>query len=187
MNVMLDLETLSTRSNATILVIAAIKFKNNVNIPEEMSEENLSKMDTFYKRITFDINNKKTKYHIDKNTLEWWNKQSDEVCYEALKHPDRISLKDALQQFADWIQNEGTDVKIYGNGSSFDVTIITEAFAIEEIPIPWKFWMVRDLRTVMDLGNVRMSSLPIEKQHHALYDCYRQIIGYQRSMKNIKK
>ena len=53
--------------------------------------------------------------------------------------------------------------------------------------IPWNFWLERDLRTLMELGNVKMSDLPQYGKHHALYDCYRQIIGFQRSEKNLKK
>ena len=52
--------------------------------------------------------------------------------------------------------------------------------------IPWKFWMERDLRTIMDIGNVNNYSLPQYNKHHALYDAYRQVIGLQRSIKNIK-
>lgn len=43
--VMLDLETLSTRTNAVILVIAAIKFnRNDPELP-------LERLQTFYRRI----------------------------------------------------------------------------------------------------------------------------------------
>ena len=52
--------------------------------------------------------------------------------------------------------------------------------------IPWKYYLVRDLRTVLDLGDVKMCDLPQTKLHHALYDCYRQIIGLQRATKNLK-
>ena len=37
------------------------------------------------------------------------------------------------------------------------------------------------------IRNVKMSDLPQYGKHHALYDCYRQIIGFQRSEKNLKK
>uniref|UniRef100_A0A6C0JQE9 3'-5' exoribonuclease Rv2179c-like domain-containing protein n=1 Tax=viral metagenome TaxID=1070528 RepID=A0A6C0JQE9_9ZZZZ len=52
--------------------------------------------------------------------------------------------------------------------------------------IPWKFWMERDLRTILDIGNVTNRSLPQNNMHHALYDAYRQVIGLQRAIKNIK-
>ena len=42
------------------------------------------------------------------------------------------------------------------------------------------------LRGIMDLGNIRMCNLPQYQKHHALYDCYRQIIGFQRSEKNLR-
>ena len=53
--------------------------------------------------------------------------------------------------------------------------------------IPWKFWMERDLRTIMDIGKINNNSLPQYNKHHALYDAYRQVIGLQRAIKNICK
>ena len=46
MDVMVDLETLSTRPHALILVIGAVKFNRKRKMPD------LKKMDTFYRRIT---------------------------------------------------------------------------------------------------------------------------------------
>lgn len=183
MNVIVDLETLSTRSNACIVVIAAIKFSNDDEYPETMLQEDLNKMNTFYRRIKFDSD---SKYHIDTNTIEWWNKQPKEIYYESLEHPDRVLLKEALVDFTKWIGADKHKIKIWGNGSGFDVTILGEAFEIEGIKTCWSYWNIRDLRTLLDIGGVKMNELPNFSKHHALWDCYREIIGFQRAMKNIK-
>jgi len=66
--IMLDLETLSVRSNAAVVIIGAIKF----NRYEKLKP--LNDLDTFYRRINIksctDIG-----LHIDKNTVNWWNTQ----------------------------------------------------------------------------------------------------------------
>ena len=183
-DVMLDLETLSTRPHAVILVIAAIKFERNSSWPEKVDEKELDKLDTFYRRITINSCLRRD-LHIDEETRKWWNKQPAEIKYESLENPDRITLEQALTEFRDWF---GTNPKthIWGNGSGFDCSILGEAYKRCDMDIPWKFWMERDLRTIMDIGNVNNRSLPQYNMHHALYDAYRQVIGLQRSIKNIE-
>ena len=177
--VMLDLETLSTKSNAIILVIGAIKFKSNERWPSSINDNYIKTLDTFYERIDIHscLDQGLTK---DQKTMDWWLKQEESVKYEALYNNDRLSLKKALEKFSKWF---GPDkkTKIWGNGSSFDCTILKEAYYACDMQIPWDFLMERDLRTIMDLANVNMYELPKSNKHNALYDCYRQIIGYQRS------
>ena len=81
MNVMVDLETLSTKNNATILTIGAIKF-NLKDAPGE-GEQN-----TFYMRVNLD-SCKELGLDIDKNTEKWWNEQSPEAREEAFNEQDR--------------------------------------------------------------------------------------------------
>lgn len=179
---MLDLETLSTRPHAVILVIGAIKFNRN---EKWIEEPDINRIETFYVRIKIDscID---AGLHVDPQTKKWWSEQNDDIKYEALEHPDRIPLKDALIQFKKWVGNNSSHVKIWGNGSSFDCGILGESYKRCDIEAPWKFWNERDLRTIMDLGEVKMCDLPQGKLHHALYDCYRQILGFQMSENNIK-
>ena len=181
--VMMDIESLSTRAHAAILVIGAIKFNRGETWDENINEKTLEKLDTFYIRIKLDscVNRG---LHVDAETEKWWNKQDDDVKYEALKNPDRVTLKTALTKFNKWF-GKNPRSNIWGNGSSFDCTIIGEAYKRCGLEVPWKFWLERDLRTIMDLGKVKMCDLPQYRKHHALYDCYRQIIGFQRAEKNL--
>lgn len=183
--VMMDLETLSVRPGGVILVIGAIKFKRGEKWDENIDEKGLEKLDTFYKRINID-SCIYAGLKIEAETEKWWNEQDDDIKYDALNNPDRISLKQALREFKDWFGNNPR-TKIWGNGSSFDCAILGEAYKICGMTIPWKFWLERDLRTVMDIGDIRACDLPQYKKHNALFDCYRQIIGFQRAMRNIKK
>ena len=179
-DIMLDLETLSVRPHAVILVIGAIKFKRNKKYEEE---KNLDKLDTFYRRITIksgvDVG-----LHIDKDTEKWWSEQEEDVKYEALINPDRVPLQEALKDFKKWFGNNPRTC-IWGNGSDFDISILGESFKRCNMEIPWKYFLVRDLRTIFDLGNVRMVDLPQYQKHHALHDCYRQIIGFSRAYQNL--
>lgn len=181
-DIMLDLETLSVRPDAAILVIGAIRFTRGQEWPEQITENQLNNLDIFYKRI--DIKScKKYNLRIDPQTQAWWNEQSDDVKYEALYNTDRVPLIYALKEFKKWVGNNSY-TKIWGNGS-FDCTILGEAYKKCNLEIPWKFWMERDLRTYMDIANIKLSDFPQMKKHHALFDCYRQILAFQKSEKKI--
>ena len=176
-DVMLDLETMSVRPHAAIVVIAAIKFNRGENWDKDVDENDLRKLDIFYRRIKI---NSCVHFglHIDKKTEHWWKEQEQTVQYEALQHPDRVNLKSALIEFKEWF-GSNSSTKIWGNGSGFDCSILGEAYTRSGIEKPWKFWMERDLRTVMDLAGLYTTDLPQYKKHHALWDCYWQIIGFQ--------
>ena len=192
--VMMDLETLSIRPHAVILVIGAIKFNRGETCPDKITEQELkNKHDCFYVRIKIDscVN---IDLHIDPKTQKWWNEQEQSVKYEALENPDRVTINQALRLFKKWFGRangvfdpncSSTQTKIWGNGSSFDCSILGEAYKRCGMEVPWKFWLERDLRTIMDLGKVKACDLPQYQKHNALFDCYRQIIGFQRSEKNL--
>lgn len=176
MEVMLDLETLSTRNHAVILVIAAVKF--NRYAPSNPLEE----MPQFYRRI--DINScREVGMHTDEQTLKWWREQPKEIYNEAFGS-SRIPLKQALEEFSQWFK--GSDL-IWSQGATFDIPILSEAYVRCGMATPWKFWNARDTRTIYDLGNVKSKDLPQENAHHALYDCWRQVWGVKKSFKNIKQ
>lgn len=182
-DVMIDLETLGTGPFSSILTIGAIRFKRGGFIDPNKTYKSLPEKDVFYRRIK-----PKSCKHFgleeDQETIRWWDKQDAESKFEALNNPDRISIDQALREFSDWF-NSGD--KIWGNGSCFDVTILSSAYRLCNINIPWKFWDIRDLRTMMDMGNVRLRDLPNNNKHHALHDCYRQIIGFNLAFEYLFK
>jgi DNA polymerase III epsilon subunit-like protein len=175
--VMLDIETLSVRPDAVIVVIGAIKFTRNGKIRP------LEEMDTFYrlidKKSCTDVG-----LRIDNETLNWWKQQPPDVRWEALENPKRKQLQQVLCEFRDWM---GTCERVWANGSQFDCTIVEEAYRRCNMEIPWKFWNTRDCRTLYDLAGVTKNDLPNEHQHNALYDCYRQIVGVKIAIQRLAK
>lgn len=171
---MLDLETLSTRSHAVILVIAATKFNRYAD------SSKLEQMDTFYSRI--EINScREIGLHTDQKTLDWWRTQKKEI-YEEAFGGDRIPIKQALRDFSSWFQ--GSE-QIWSQGATFDIPILDEAFKRCDMSAPWKFYNARDTRTIYDLAGLSSWDLPKGKAHHALYDCWRQVWGVKESMKRL--
>ena len=80
---MIDLETLSTRPNATILTIGGVKFDPYKNTEPSQG---------MYYRVDVDSQTEMGRDVMDE-TIEWWGKQAQDVREEALGDHDRIDLK----------------------------------------------------------------------------------------------
>lgn len=175
--VIIDIETLGTKANSVILTIGAIKFKRF----EELKE--LSKYDTFYIRINTESCKKKG-LEVDKETVKWWNEQPKLVRYESVFHPDRCNLEEGLNLLSDFVKGSRC---IWSQGS-FDSIILNNAYEKCGIEIPWKFWEIRDSRTLFDVMQIDLKSIEYknEEVHNALVDCYRQLMATVKSFKKIK-
>lgn len=175
MEIMVDLETLSRRKNAVILAIAAIKFNR------KDKHEDLDIMEKFYMRVDKDSC---IEYglHVDQETVKWWKKQDKSIQEEIFGKP-RDSLKTTLTNFSQWY---GNCTGIWSHGASFDIPILEESYAACGMEVPWKYWDIKDTRTLYDIAGIKKTDLPTEKLHHPLYDCWRQIWGVKEGMKRIK-
>lgn len=161
-HVMVDLETLSTKANATIVSIGAVKFTLGSDEQQD-----------FY--INVDAKSCKDRgLHIDKKTVEWWQKQKPEALKALMVDP--VDIEDALEAFTQFIGND--QVMIWGNGASFDVTILEEAYEACGISnYPWKHWNIMCFRTVMNLFGLKNSDIRAAENdvhHHALDDAKSQ-------------
>ncbi len=175
---MVDIETLSTASNACILTIGAIRFDRYTEISKVDIVETLKKMDVFYCKI--DIGScEELGLKMDVDTLKWWMKQSTEAIEEAF-FGERMALKDVLLAFTQWFK--GSDY-IWSHGDDFDTVILGEAYRKCGLQSPWKYWNTRDTRTLFDVAKVTKEMMPNENLHNAVFDCYRQILGVALAFK----
>jgi DNA polymerase III epsilon subunit-like protein len=141
-DLMIDIETLGTSSTATILSIAAVYFNP---LTGEQGEE-------FNRKISLDANIKAGRT-IDARTLEWWMSQQKSAQDSAFcfKNTEETKLSTVLMDFAKFVK---PDTLPWGNGATFDITIIETAFERCKLKTPWKFWNVRDVRTVVSMGEL---------------------------------
>ena len=178
--IMLDIETLGISSNSVVMTIGAIKFNRKDNI------KNIEDMESFYCRILKE-SCVKLGLEINKETEEWWEKQSEEAKYEIFtNNKNRYEIKDALIQLTKFI---GTSKIIWANGITFDCIILENCYKKCELDFPWKYYNLRDARTIYDIGNVSLKDFTSDKNqtHNALYDCYTQIKALKKSFDNLKK
>ena len=156
-----DLETGGTKPGAAIFSIGAVLVDLNTSDVTQF----------FYKRI--DIDSACKHGLLELSTMNWWAEQSASARAEALgdEQPDRMDFYDALEEFAQWYKLSGSET-IWGNGATFDISLIEHFLLKFEIPIPWNFWDVRDVRTMIHLvGRDLRDQVPFDGiPHHALHD-----------------
>lgn len=139
---MIDLETLSTRSNAAILSIGAVMFNEQEIGSGFYQVVRWPKIAGTYNTSVF---------HVEQSTLDWWEQQSDEA-RTVFDDPDAQYIANALSTFDIWLRDvvkaDLDQLRVWGNGAAFDNTILSTAFKLIGIPQPWKHWNDRCYRTI---------------------------------------
>jgi hypothetical protein len=166
-DIMIDLETLATSTDAAILTIGAVKFDPFGREAQEPS------MTPFYVRVDLDSCDEIGLVTND-DTIAWWANQSKEAQEEAFNTDDRIHIRDAFEQLYKFCWGAK---RVWSNGSCFDIVICEHVFKKVNRAVPWKFWEVRDVRTAFDLGINPLR--PPVTAHHALQDAWNQAVGIQ--------
>ncbi|MDX5369234.1 MAG: 3'-5' exoribonuclease [Alphaproteobacteria bacterium] len=186
-DVMLDLETLSTRKNAIILTIGAIKFDplgditQGLHDPTSIDELKERCPDHFYMKVNIE-SCRQLGMHADADTIKWWSTKPLEVKEEALGGIDREPIQVMLDKLYFWFS--GAEA-VWSNGATFDIPIISDAYNMIGRKAPWKYWNERCVRTALHLGKTEPVKPPRGQHHHPLFDCYYQTIGVQRALRNI--
>lgn len=181
--IMLDLETLSTRNNAVILSVGATFFTFDDGI-----------IDTFYQEVRQDDLLYK-RFHVDPSTLSWWATSVPDKLrkdmFDGKANQSRPSLKEVLQKFSEWVKGEngeyGSKTLVWGNGSDFDNSILGNAYNEYSIAIPWEYRNSRCYRTLLSffekglVSSIRKSEIEMMASispevsegwvaHNSLYD-----------------
>jgi len=170
-DLMIDIETLGTTPNATILSIGAVWFDPH---SDEMGAE-------FYCAVDMDQNR-----HIDPSTLRWWMQQSD-MARDAVFGARNIvlPLRDALSDLSAFVAQNRGQVRPWSQGASFDIVLLEDAYRQVGIAAPWKFWDIRDTRTAYDMAEyelLRGSAVA----HHALEDAKAQVRHVQAAFLRVR-
>ncbi|EIW9130673.1 exonuclease [Klebsiella pneumoniae] len=184
-HVMLDLETMGKKSDAPIVSIGAVIFDPETGFLGE----------TFYKLVSLE-SAVSWGAEIDPSTVIWWMKQSSEARSE-IANDNAIQLDDALLQFSEFVFENipgGCETaQIWGNGATFDNTVLRSSFERACLDCPWDYRNDRDVRTMVELGKAigfdAKTSIPFEgERHNSLVDAQHQAryvsAIWQRLIKN---
>ena len=136
-NVMVDLETLDTSPTGVIVSIGAVEFAAHGRGREFYSVLNIQDQLELGRTISA-------------STLAWWMKQGPEARKVFQEEPHR--LWEALEEFSQWLKEcEGTP-RIWGNGASFDNSMLSHCYHSAKVDQPWKFTNDACYRTLKSLA-----------------------------------
>lgn len=169
-HVMLDLETLGTKSFAPVVAIGAVAFRMDDSPITEST-------DMFYQSVTLE-SNFDVGLRPDPSTLKWWltdphvTQQAREGTFN---HPGACPLPQALDLFTDWLNSR--PMQLWGNSARFDLGLLENAYKACGKNAPWSFKLERCYRTIKNLPAARVYEIPsIGTHHNALDDAVAQAL-----------
>jgi len=159
---MLDLETFGTSPGSVIRSIGAVTFSLDGQVGKTFYV-NVDKQSCLSVGLT-----------VDPKTEQWWAEQSA-AAQQSFLSPAPISLEAACIEFRQWFHQQSAPM-LWGQGANFDPPLLEAAFKAANVAVPWKFFNVRDTRTVYDLFAFDTRDLVRKRIHHnALDDAIHQV------------
>lgn len=139
-DLMIDLETVGLPPNGAIVSIGAVFF--------DLHTQTLGPEFNAVIHLGSAVANGG---QMDPGTVMWWLGQSD-AARKAIRFGGQ-PIATVLQNFSDWIKQtcRHEDVRPWGNGASFDLTLLNAAYKGAGIKTPWHFSQERCFRTVRNL------------------------------------
>lgn len=162
-SVMLDFETWSTDSNATIVQIGACYFDRNTGHVDLATGTLKCNVDAATSVATGST--------LDPNTVYWWLKQSKEAVDSITANP-KHSLIEAMGLLNGFLN--GCD-EIWSH-ATFDFVILQQTLKRLNIKPTYHYRVARDIRTLSSLAGSKKFDGKREGVHHdALADCLHQV------------
>lgn len=140
-HLMVDIETMGNGSNAAIMSIGACYF--------DPKTREIGK--TFHDEVNLQ-SSVNVGCELDASTVIWWMRQDDEARAKFKRNGKANPLGIVIGNFMEFAK--GFNTQVWGNGATFDNVIIKNAASNCNIPVNWKFWNDRDVRTIVELGKV---------------------------------
>lgn len=158
-DLMIDIETMGIKPGCPVISIGAVYFDRYTGETGDQFYMSMGANALFYGEL-------------DNDTVEWWGAPERSQAYQQMMAGE-CSPPVVANAFASFIKE---DTKPWGNGSVFDITILEAWFAMFNVKTPWKFWNIRDVRTVVDIAGINPRDYPrLGTYHNALDDCLTQI------------
>jgi hypothetical protein len=181
-HVMVDVETLGSNSTSVMASISLVRF----NPYTGQVFENLN--------LNIDISlGLHLGAEVSSDTIMWWMGQSETARMSLIdSQVDPMDPIDVTILINDWIvgieKEIDMDLILWGNGAGFDIPILTNYYHLLGMDLPWKFYNVRDVRTVVDFCPEIKSSTVFEgTQHVPYFDCLHQIKYVSNTLQYVYK
>jgi len=172
---MIDIETLGTGDMPVILSVGIVLF----NPWEDYRNVDMKDLTTLYLKPSIE-SCVAIGCDIDDDTLTWWSKQDEDIISDAFSEEGREDIQEVMKKIYRFCQ---TCDFFWAQGAIFDYNILEHVAKKLQRGVPWKYWQVRDTRTLFGLVD---AELPEAALHNALYDAHRQVIGVQNIFRLLK-
>lgn len=162
-HLMMDIETLGTKSFCVVVSIGVVEFDPTTGKVGDSRYWNIDVKDSLGYKL-----------QVSGDTLQWWMGQS----HEARKglFTDTYPLKTVLDELRVFCKGKG--YKVWGNSARFDLGLVENLYTLFKEDIPWSPWNEMDVRTLANLRpDIKKNYKHEGINHNALSDCYKQI-GY---------
>lgn len=150
-DIMVDIETLGTKQDATIFQVAAVAF-------DILTGETI---ETFNQIA--DIG-KASNLRVDGSTIKWWLNTDEELLTKLLNN-GTVSTDELLENFNKWLvkfKDGANHVYLWGNGILFDNNMIQYQFEQLGLEYPIYYKNDRDVRTIVDLASTKLGISEVE-------------------------
>lgn len=175
MNLMIDLETLGTSSKAPVISIGACYF-DETGVKQH-----------FYAVLDIKQQIDSGLRKVDADTIKWWMGQEgaakkvfqEELGVQAIEGLQPVEYyytennRHSLEEFSRFCFLH-EDIKPWGNGSTFDITILESLLEDYNLLPPWKFYNIRDMRTFKEYVYDGSETKREGTHHNALDDAIYQ-------------
>ena len=186
----IDMETFSNKANATVIDLAAIVYREDIQNPPSFQE-----LVSRGIKIKFDLKSQSNRHKM-KSTIEWWKNQSPDAKKNLKPSLDDVNINIGMEKFFDYIRRPGFKVDYWKSlawcrGNSFDFTIFEDMLSeyleqddtIFEQPV--NFSRQRDIRTAIEQNLCsRMQTIcPLPKgtldgfvKHDSIHDAAKDVL-----------
>lgn len=152
-DLVMDIETLGTHPGCVILEIGA-----------DIWEGGTKPAETFHAGLDYQAS-LRAGFTVEPGTWKWWQDDPNRrLNLNSLLKPPLFDsndcprtdyftdIKDGLLAFHDFVKGHDPLMNIWCKGPSFDAVILEAAYDRLNLPIPWAYWNLRDVRTAIELA-----------------------------------
>jgi len=178
LNIMIDLETMSTAPNAAIVAIGAVAFDTDLFTLHPLE---------FYTTVSLQ-SSMDAGLHVSASTILWWLQHDDEARAELVGR-GALRLSDALARLTSWMLAVIPDKDkrlVWGNGAAFDNVILAAAYAATWGTFPWHFWNDRCYLTMKNLYPATGMPTFVGTKHKAVDDARMQALHLMEILKGVR-
>lgn len=168
----IDLETLGTEPGAVITQIGLCAFHSR----PVLHERDKSDLEVVGQRLDIDPQScMDAGMHVSWSTISWWLTQEAEA-REGMARQTGTDFRNALNWVDQFVKiTMAHRFKPWGNGATFDISLLNEMYRIDNRKVPWEFRDVRDMRTLVAVTPDDKIMWGVAKvAHDAMFDAVAQ-------------